>query len=57
MQRMAMRSPDGMYDRDSMVPAVRFDGPALVTQLDARTYVRGGWRAHVDGYGNLFVEK
>lgn len=46
-----------LFERDALTPGARFDGPALVTQLDATTYVPEGWRAHVDGYGNLFLEK
>lgn len=47
----------GVYEREALTPGARFDGPALVAQMDATTYVPEGWRTHVDGYGNLFVEK
>ena len=33
----------------------RFDGPALVTQMDATTLVPPGWSARVDGFRNLMV--
>jgi N-methylhydantoinase A len=46
-----------MYDRDSLPPGTRFDGPALVFQLDSTTYVAPGWSAYVDGYRNLVLER
>ncbi|GIK29830.1 MAG: hydantoinase/oxoprolinase family protein [Chloroflexi bacterium] len=47
----------GVYERAELTPGSRFDGPALVAQLDATTYVPAGWRATVDGYGLLFLER
>lgn len=56
-QQMTPRDVEGgVYERTELTPGTRFDGAALITQLDATTYVPEGWRAHVDGYGNLMLE-
>ena len=44
-----------VFDRESLAPGDRFDGPALVTQMDATTLVPPGWSARVDGFRNLMV--
>ena len=44
-----------VFDRESLAPGDRFDGPALVTQKDATTLVPPGWSARVDGFRNLMV--
>lgn len=46
-----------LFARDDLRPGARFEGPVLITQVDATTYIPEGWRVHVDGYRNLFVEK
>ena len=45
------------YEREALEPGDWFDGPAVVTQLDATTVIPRGWRARVDGYLNLVVER
>jgi N-methylhydantoinase A len=44
-----------VYDRASLGAGDAFDGPAIVTQLDATTLVRAGWRAEVEATGALFL--
>lgn len=46
-----------LYDRERLLPGVRFDGPALVFQLDSTIYLPAGWSAWVDGYRNLILER
>ncbi|HTJ25692.1 MAG TPA: hydantoinase/oxoprolinase family protein [Candidatus Limnocylindria bacterium] len=46
-----------VYDRDKLVPGAAFDGPAIVEQYDSATYVAPGWRAHVDRFTNLVLER
>ncbi|GAB4529154.1 MAG: hydantoinase/oxoprolinase family protein [Anaerolineae bacterium] len=46
-----------LYDRERLLPGMRFEGGALVFQLDSTTYVPSGWRAAVDVYGQLALEK
>ncbi len=46
-----------VYARTGLRPGDAFDGPAVVEQYDATTYVAPGWRARVDGFGNLVLER
>ena len=41
--------------RASLPPDATLDGPAVITQADATTYLPQGWRARVDSAGNLVV--
>jgi N-methylhydantoinase A len=34
-----------------------FNGPAIVEQADTTTLVLPGWRARVDGLGNLVLDR
>jgi len=45
-----------VYDRARLRPGDAFDGPAVVEQYDATTYVAPAWSARVDGFGNLVLE-
>jgi N-methylhydantoinase A len=45
-----------IYGRERLRPGDAFDGPAVVEQYDATTYVAPGWAARVDGFGNLVME-
>ena len=55
------RSPLGgetqLFERDDLKAGATFAGEALVYQLDSTTYVPPGWRARVDGYMNLLLER
>ncbi|MEO1289309.1 MAG: hydantoinase/oxoprolinase family protein, partial [Chloroflexota bacterium] len=55
------KSPIGgimaLYDREALAPSMRFEGEALVFQLDSTVYVAQGWSARVDGYRNLILER
>ncbi|HTW84005.1 MAG TPA: hydantoinase/oxoprolinase family protein [Candidatus Sulfotelmatobacter sp.] len=46
-----------VYARAHLRPGDAFVGPAVVEQYDATTYVAPAWRARVDGYGNLVLER
>ncbi|MFW5772340.1 MAG: hydantoinase/oxoprolinase family protein, partial [Phototrophicaceae bacterium] len=54
-------APDGvrldLLAREHLLSGARFDGAALVFQLDSTTYVPPGWSAYVDGYRNLILER
>ncbi len=41
--------------RASLAVGATLQGPAIITQPDATTYIPDGWRAAVDGAGNLVV--
>jgi N-methylhydantoinase A len=45
-----------LYDRAKLYPGARFEGPALVFQMDSTTYLPPNWHARVDGYHNLILE-
>ena len=44
-----------IYVRERLPLAARFDGPAIVEQLDCTTVVEPGHRVAVDPIGNLIV--
>ncbi|MBM4438381.1 MAG: hydantoinase/oxoprolinase family protein, partial [Actinobacteria bacterium] len=46
-----------VYGRNGLLPGSRFAGPALVTQMDATTVVPPLWKARVDAFRNLVVER
>ena len=48
--------PCPVYDRTRLAPGHRFDGPAIVDQLDSTTVVYPGQRAVVDDYLNIVVD-
>ena len=45
-----------VYDRDRLEAGDRFNGPAIVEQMDATTFVPDGMTAHVDAWLNLILE-
>jgi N-methylhydantoinase A len=45
-----------IYDRAKLRPGNRFNGPAVVEQMDATTLVPPGMTAHVDRWLNLILE-
>ena len=49
-------APCPVYDRDLLEPGHRFDGPAIVDQLDSTTVVYPGQRALVDDYLNIIID-
>ena len=44
-----------VYDRRGLRPGDAFDGPAVIEQYDATTYVAPNWHARVDGFDNLVL--
>src|SRR5262249_58663884 len=46
-----------VYDRAALKAGDAFDGPAIIEQDDTTTLLMPGWRAHVDGLGNLVLER
>ena len=48
--------PCPVYDRDLLQPGHRFEGPAIVDQLDSTTVVYPGQRARVDDYLNIIID-
>ena len=48
--------PCPVYDRDRLEAGDRFNGPAIVEQMDATTFVPAGMTAQVDAWLNLILE-
>jgi N-methylhydantoinase A len=46
-----------LYDRERLTPGARFDGPALLFQLDSTVYVPPGWSVQIDAYQNAILER
>ena len=46
-----------LYERDQLPVGAVFNGPALTFQFDSTVYIAAGWRATVDGYRNLILER
>ncbi|MCB9458887.1 MAG: hydantoinase/oxoprolinase family protein [Anaerolineaceae bacterium] len=46
-----------MYQREKLHPGAQIKGPALIFQLDSTTYVAEGWRATVDAYEAITLER
>jgi N-methylhydantoinase A len=46
-----------LFEREMLSPGARFNGAALVFQLDSTIYIPEGWSARVDGYRNLILER
>ena len=46
-----------VYERDRLPEAARLEGPAIVEEFGSTTVIFPGWRARVDAYGNLRLER
>ena len=44
-----------IWQRDTLRPQQQINGPALITEAVATTFVESGWRCTVDAYGNLLL--
>ena len=45
-----------IYDRERLPVGARFEGPAIVHQIDTTSVVEPGNRASLDAIGNLILE-
>ncbi len=46
-----------IFERDRLAAGARIEGPAIVEQFDATTVIPPGWRATVDEFLNLILER
>lgn len=46
-----------LFEREKLRPGAKFDGAALVFQLDSTSYIAPGWAAQVDAYHNLILSR
>jgi N-methylhydantoinase A len=51
------RHDAAVYHRRDLLAGHHVDGPAIVEQEDTTTLVPAGFRAVVDPFGNLVIEK
>lgn len=49
--------PVPVYGRPELVPGQQVAGPALIRETVATSYIAPGWRAEVDRWGNLLLER
>ncbi|MEP7293805.1 MAG: hydantoinase/oxoprolinase family protein [Chloroflexota bacterium] len=45
------------YQREDFIPGAKFEGAALIFQLDSTVYVPAGWSIFVDAYRNLVISR
>ncbi len=45
-----------LFERDDLRVGAEIEGPAVVTQVDATTYIPSGWRGTVDPMANLILK-
>ncbi|HEY4910799.1 MAG TPA: hypothetical protein VIJ73_14920, partial [Methylomirabilota bacterium] len=46
-----------VYNRRDLLAGQHVDGPAVIEQEDTTTLVPAGFRASVDAFGNLVIER
>ncbi|WP_297754188.1 hydantoinase B/oxoprolinase family protein [uncultured Shimia sp.] len=46
-----------LYDRATLGTGVKVEGPAVITEATGTNMIEPGWRAEVDGFGNLILER
>ena len=46
-----------MYRRQELRKDTELEGPAIIIEYSATTYVAEGWQARVDQYSNLLLSK
>jgi N-methylhydantoinase A len=57
VQVQGTEAPVPRWERDRLRPGQRLQGPALVTETVATTWLAPGWRCDVDAYGNLLLQR
>src|SRR6056297_2533994 len=53
----AERRRTPLYDRETLAPGQRIDGPAIVKEPTATTVVEPGWRAELNRFGHLVLTR
>jgi N-methylhydantoinase A len=48
-------APASLFNRDALSPGVRIEGPAVVIQDDATTFLPAGWLGEVDMFDNILA--
>ena len=46
-----------LFQYDELAPGAEIDGPALIEAADTSYAVSAAWRARLDGWGNVVMER
>ena len=46
-----------LYDRNNLCAGQSLQGPAIISEQVATTWLAPGWEARVDSYGNLLLQR
>lgn len=46
-----------IYQRETLAPGIKLDGPALICEATATTYLAPNWQLQIDQFGNLLLEQ
>lgn len=57
MRSAGIRADCPLYDRDRLAPGASVDGPAIIAEKTGTNIVEAGWRARVDGFGHLIMDR
>jgi N-methylhydantoinase A len=57
VQVQGAEAPVPSWERSRLIPGQCLEGPALVTETVATTWLAPGWRCEVDGFGNLLLQR
>jgi N-methylhydantoinase A len=52
-QKVSGKNNVPVFKRESIYPGQTVEGPAIITELCATTYLEAGWQARRDEFGNL----
>jgi 5-oxoprolinase (ATP-hydrolysing) len=57
VQDVTLKDTDRVWRREDLTEASTIDGPALITEASANTWVASGWKARVTAEGDLILER
>ncbi len=57
LELVGIDRPVRRYERSALVPGQRLEGPALITEMAATTWLAPGWRATLDASGSLMLNR
>ncbi len=46
-----------VFIREKLAAGINIEGPAIIEQYDTTTVIYSGWRAFIDDYGNIILQK
>ena len=57
VQNVTLKDTERVWRREDLTEASTIDGPALITEASANTWVPSGWKARVTAEGDLILER